>query len=212
VIDIVLHLLRELAARPRVPATARSWEQLWAATPVEQLPWYTAALDAPLTAALAARHAPGRRLVDLGTGDGVVAIAAARCGFHVTAVDIAPSALGAARDRAERAGVQTMVFVLDDVTAPRLGERFAVAVDRGLLHSLPRDRWPSYAAGIDRLVAAGGALLVVAHQPGTELGTHAVTAADLQAMFRDFALVRSVPTTLAGAAAALFELQRRTDG
>jgi 3-polyprenyl-4-hydroxybenzoate decarboxylase len=209
VLDIVRHLLRELAATPRVPATARGWEQLWATTPAEQLPWHTTALDAPLTAAITAHHAPGRRLVDLGTGDGVVATAAAQCGFHVTAIDIAPSALGAARDRADRAEVQAIVFVLDDITAPRLDGRFDVAVDRGLLHSLSRDRWPAYAAGVDRLVAAGGALLVVAHPPGTELGTYAVTAADLQALFAGFEIVRSVPTTLAGATAEVFELQRR---
>jgi SAM-dependent methyltransferase len=225
VVDIVRYLLREVAARPRLPDTARGWEALWATTSAEPLPWHTDALDPPLAEAIAARYAPGRRLLDLGTGDGVVAIAAAQRGFAVTALDVAPSALGRARDRADQAGVRAIVFVLDDLTAPRLGREaggtaragqgagptagFDVAVDRGLLHSLPRPRWDAYAAGVTGLVAPGGTLLIVAHEPGAELGTQPMTADDLRALLPAFALVRAAPTTLAGAAAQLFELERR---
>jgi SAM-dependent methyltransferase/3-polyprenyl-4-hydroxybenzoate decarboxylase len=209
VIDIVRHLLRELAVRPRVPDTARGWEQLWSATPGDQLPWHTGTLEPPLADAIAARYAQGRRLIDLGTGDGTVAIAAAAHGFAVTATDIAPSALGQARDRADRAGARAIVFVLDDAAAPRLPGGFDVAVDRGLLHVLLRDRWPGYAAAVTALVAPGGALLIVAHAPGAELGTQPIAADELAALLPGFELLRTTPTTLAGAAAQLFELSRR---
>src|SRR5262249_5792518 len=86
VVDIVRHLLGA-APRPRLPAGAHGWERLWATSPVRQLPWYTDAPEPSLAEALAAHAAPGRRLVDLGTGDGVVAVAAAQLGFAVTAVD-----------------------------------------------------------------------------------------------------------------------------
>jgi SAM-dependent methyltransferase/3-polyprenyl-4-hydroxybenzoate decarboxylase len=219
VIDIVRHLLRELAPRPRVPDTAQGWELLWSTTPPDQLPWRTPVLDPPLAEVIAARHAPGRRLLDLGTGDGVVAIAAAQRGFRVTATDVAPSALGLARERADHAEARAIVFVLDDITAPRLGSGlggcpgggYDVAVDRGLLHSLPRDRWPAYATGVTGLVSPGGTLLVVAHEPGTLLGTTPVTADELCALLPEFVLVRAVPTMLAGAAAQLFELARRAE-
>jgi 3-polyprenyl-4-hydroxybenzoate decarboxylase/SAM-dependent methyltransferase len=221
VIDIVRHLLRELAVRPRVPDTARGWEQLWASTPAERLPWHAEALDPPLAETITAHHVPGRRLLDLGTGDGVVAIAAAQRGFRVTAIDVAPSALARARARADQAGARAIVFVLDDITAPRIGgeydassaaghgDGFDVAVDRGLLHGLPRDRWPAYAAGVTALVAAGGTLLLVAHEPGAQLGTQPLAADELRALLPAFELVRTAPTTLAGAAARLFELTRR---
>jgi 3-polyprenyl-4-hydroxybenzoate decarboxylase len=120
VLDIVRHLLGN-APRPRLPDGAHGWERLWAMSPVRQLPWYVDALEPSLAEVLAARAAPGRRLVDLGTGDGVAAVAAAQLGFEVTAVDIAPSALGRARDRAEAAGVRGIAFVLGDVTALPLG-------------------------------------------------------------------------------------------
>ncbi|HEY0479279.1 MAG TPA: class I SAM-dependent methyltransferase, partial [Kofleriaceae bacterium] len=145
-----------------------------------------------------------------GTGDGLVAVAAAQRGFDVTAIDIAPSALGRARERADAAGVRSVVFVLDDATAPRLAGSFDVAVDRGLLHCLPRAEHTAYAASMAALVAPGGTLLVVAHQPGGEVGTHPLTAGELCALLPAFELVRAAPTTLAGAAAQLFELTRRS--
>jgi 2-polyprenyl-3-methyl-5-hydroxy-6-metoxy-1,4-benzoquinol methylase len=213
VLDIIRHILGELARPPRLPDSARGWEQLWASTPADQLPWHVATLDPALATALAARHAPGHRLLDLGTGDGVVAIAAAQLGFHVTATDVAPSALGLAKGRADLSGARQIIFVLDDITAPRLDHALAgahdVVVDRGLLHSLPRDRRTAYATGVTRLVAPRGALLVVAHEPGVALGTEPVTAAEICALFPAFELAGATPTRLAGAAAQLFELERR---
>jgi SAM-dependent methyltransferase len=211
VIEIVRHVLREVAAPPRLPDTAEGWEQLWSATPAARLPWYTAALDPSLAAAIAAQQAPGRRLLDIGAGDGVVAVAAALCGFHVTALDIAPTALGRARERADRAQARAIVFVLDDIAAPRIDDRFDIAVDRGVLHGLPGARWAAYAASVTRLVAPGGTLLLVAHAPGAELATRAVTPADLGSLLPSFSLVHAASTTLAGAAAQLFELRRRRD-
>ena len=229
VVDIVRHILG--TARPRLPDDARGWEQLWATAPAERLPWHADAIEPPLAEALDA-HAPpaapvdaaqaaqalaaqttpavfARRLIDLGTGDGLVAVAAAQRGFEVTAVDIAPSALGRARERAEAAGARSIVFVLDDAAAPRLAGAFDVAVDRGLLHCLPLARRAGYAAAVTARVAPGGTLLIVAHPPGADLGTWPIGADELVALLPAFALVRTVPIALAGAAAQLFELARR---
>ena len=72
-----------------------------------------------------------------------------------------------------------------------------------------RDRWAGYAAAVTALVAPGGALLIVAHAPGAELGTQPIAADDLAALLPGFELVRTTPTPLAGASAQLFELTRR---
>lgn len=205
-LDIVRHLLASVVPRPRLPLDAGGWERLWSATPLAQLPWHAEQIDEPLASALDARGPAGKRLLDLGTGAGLVAIAAARRGFRVTATDIAPSALGTAR---ARAGELPILFVLDDITATRLDGRFEVAVDCGLLHCLPRDAWPAYAAAVTELVAPRGALLLVAHQPGGELATTPITADDARALLPAFDLVSAVPSTLARGEARLFELERR---
>ena len=215
VIDIVRHLLRDVAvARPRVPDGAPGWEQVWATTPAAQLPWHAEALEPPLAEALAARAAPGRRLIDLGTGDGLVAVAAAQLGYRVTAVDIAPSALGRARDRAEAAGCARGSIALrarrcHRAAAPRHGPGVRC---RG------RPRPPA-------LPAARAARRLC--RRGHRAGRARRRAADRRARARHrarhprrspprscarilpaFELVRATPTTLAGAAAQLFELTR----
>lgn len=61
-----------------------------------------------------ARHAPdARRMVDLGSGTGDLAVALARRGFAVTGVDRAPAMLAVAREKAQRAGV-AVEFVEQD--------------------------------------------------------------------------------------------------
>ena len=231
VLDILRQLLRDIPSRPQPPDGALGWEQLWSTTPTAHLAWHADALEPALSAALDAHCAPRRRLqrsddppggagaigaaprlLDLGTGDGLVAIAAAQRGFDVTAIDIAPGALGRARERSDAAGARSILFVLDDATAPRLADRgaaFEIAVDRGLLHCLPLDQRASYATALRALIPIGGVLLIVAHHADTDLGTHPVSAEELRALLPVFDVVRATPTTLAGAPAQLFELTRR---
>lgn len=204
-VDIVRHLLTERTPRAELPANAEAWERLWAATPSERLAWYADDVAPQLAAALDGRAAAGTRLLDVGTGDGTVAVAAARRGYAVTALDVAPSALGRAR---ARAGELPIVFVLDDLTRTRLAGPFEVVVDCGLLHCLPPDRRPAYGAAMTSLVAPGGAVLLVTHQPGVAAATHPIAAADLPTVLPGFALIRTTPTALAGRAAWLFELER----
>ena len=61
----------------------------------------------------------GRRVLDLATGSGLCALAAARAGAsQVTAVDVDPVAVEAARLNAERNGLEVAVGVADVLGAP----------------------------------------------------------------------------------------------
>jgi SAM-dependent methyltransferase/3-polyprenyl-4-hydroxybenzoate decarboxylase len=205
VIDITRYVLAQLPARVALPATAAGWEQLWSTTPNERISWHADDVDPVLATALDAHRTRGRTLLDLGTGSGTVAIAAARRGYTVTATDVSPTALGRAR---ERAGELPILFALDDVTTTRLAGPFDVAVDCGLLHCLPPAARAAYASAIATLVGPRGALLLVAHQPGETVASHPLTASEVSALLPDFALVREHVMTLARADARLFELAR----
>ncbi len=204
VLEIAKHLLAHVVPRPRLPDGAVAWEHLWSSTPLDQLPWTHDAIDPPLARALDAQAKPGRRLLELGTGTGIVAIAAAQRGYRVTATEISATALGRARTAA---GDQPILFALDDVLASHLDATFDVVVDRGVLHCLPPDRRAAYAAAVTARTAFGGTLLVVAHT-GAELATHPITAAELATLLPAFTLVSSTATTLSGGAASLIELRR----
>ncbi len=53
---------------------------------------------------------PGERVLDVGTGTGVVALTAARVGARVTALDLTPELLAQARDNAQIAGLDAITW------------------------------------------------------------------------------------------------------
>jgi ribosomal protein L11 methyltransferase len=103
---------------------------------------------------------PRRRILDLGTGSGVLAIAAARAlRQRVLATDIDGSAVRAARANAarNRAGSFVEVIKADGVTAPRLRERapYDLVLANILLRPLQR-----LAAPLTRLTAPGARVVL----------------------------------------------------
>lgn len=92
------------------------------------------------------------RILDIGCGLGENAIHLARCGHDVTGVDVAPTAVAGARDRAAAAGVATR-FVTADATGPGAlpPGPFDAVLDCTLFESLEP------AARQDLAVAAGDA-------------------------------------------------------
>jgi release factor glutamine methyltransferase len=128
------------------------------------------------------RVASDTRVLDLGTGTGMLAVEAARQGAaHVTAVDISGRAVAAARVNALLSGLDVHV-VRGDLTGPVRGRRFdlvlsnppyvpaARTADRGPGHRKRRawDAGPDGRVLLDRvcrdsppLLAPGGVLLLV---------------------------------------------------
>src|SRR5580704_1910486 len=103
---------------------------------------------------------PRRRILDLGTGSGVLAIAAARALRQpVLATDIDGSAVRAARANAarNRAGSFVEVIKADGVTGPRVRERapYDLVLANILLRPLQR-----LAAPLTRLMAPGGRVVL----------------------------------------------------
>jgi ubiquinone/menaquinone biosynthesis C-methylase UbiE len=110
--------------------------------------------------------APGGRLLDIGCGEGRHAIAAARLGFAVTAVDYEPLALSRARRRAKVRGVEGIKFRKADVLSLPFRDRtFDVLLDYGCLHHQRKSDWPAYKAEILRILKLRGFYVLSVFSP-----------------------------------------------
>ncbi len=145
-----------------MPSPTSWWEDLYRASDVSALPWYTPTLDVDLGAALATRAKPGIRVLDLGTGPGTQAIALAKRGYDVVATDIAPSAIRKAAHAAEREEVR-VEFRVDNILDSRLEDGLVDAImDRGVFHVMPPESRPRYVATVHRILRSRGILFLKA--------------------------------------------------
>jgi SAM-dependent methyltransferase len=152
---------------------------------------------------------PGRAL-DVGSGEGGDALWLAWRGWRVTAVDIATAALDKARKQAEATDHEAAALIdwqQHDITAWTPDERFFDLISSQFMH-LPEPARSAFFLGLAAAVAPGGTLLIVGHDPDTEVQGHRAhlrelmfTAADVvdalhgQGLRIDVAGTRTRPVT-----------------
>ena len=121
---------------------------------------------------------PGRRLLDLAAGDGNVALAAARAGADVVAVDLAPRLVASGRARSEAAGLAVDWRVGDAGSLPLEDAGFdCVASSFGIIHARDTRR---VVDELDRVLRPGGVALVTAWASAGLMGRVLRLAAEVE--------------------------------
>lgn len=110
-----------------------------------------------LEEALSARDAPRPPVLDIGTGTGILAIAAVKLGApSAVGIDMDPDAIRAARQNADQNGCSDRItLALQDADAPLPGESFRLIVANLLSHT-----HLGLARRYEQLVASGGLLIL----------------------------------------------------
>ncbi|GAA2923760.1 class I SAM-dependent methyltransferase [Streptomyces enissocaesilis] len=161
-VDDVLRLLDGLFApeTDRWTADGASWWDGFYADRSKPVPFFVAKPDENLVSYVDRGLVAGGRALDLGCGPGRNALHLASLGFEVDAVDLSPTAVAWAEDRAREAGADVRFHCGDAFaltgTGTELGGPYDLIYDSGCFHHLPPHRRVSYLALLDRALAPGG--------------------------------------------------------
>ena len=162
--------------------TGRPWDYWYQD---ERPPWDTGRPQ-PAVVRLVEQGAFAGPVLDAGCGSGENALAIAAPGVEVVGVDVAPTAIRHAQDKAAGRGLAATFLVADALQLHRLGRTFATVLDCGLFHTFDDDERPAYVASLAAVTTPGSVLHLLCFSdtaPG-EGGPRRISRSELHASFR----------------------------
>lgn len=163
-VDDVLRLLDGMVGQEadRWTTGAADWWDAFYADRSRPVPFFVAKPDENLVSyldrGLITAGSGARRALDLGCGPGRNALYLAARGFEVDAVDLSPSAVAWAEERARGSGATARFHCGDafELAGTELTGPYDLVYDSGCFHHLPPHRRISYLRLLDQVLAPGG--------------------------------------------------------
>lgn len=167
--------------------SSSSWAATYEGVRPEDLPWFSPTPDPDLLSALD-RYAPKAGVaLDLGSGPGIHAIALAKHGWRVTAVDVSPGAIKMASRFAEEAGVKIDFQRANALAFQPKPSSFDLVHDRGFLHTLDPSEWPAWVNLVATGLKPNGMIMAkeFTYNPERRYGPRGFTKSELLSVFDD---------------------------
>ena len=142
---------------------ATRWENVYGEGDVESLPWFYPGLDPDFGESLKRQGINGGEMLDLCTGPGTQAIAMAKLGYSVNAVDISATAIRKAKARESGLGLEIDFRQANILTSDLAGDpawRFDIVFDRGCYHVFPDEKRVEYVPAVGQLIKTEGWLFL----------------------------------------------------
>jgi len=146
------------------------------------LPWFSPTPDADLSATLKKLGITPGAALDLGSGPGIHAIALAKMGWKVTAIDISPGAVRMASRFAVEAGVKIDFRTMDILSFQPDPNSFDLVHDRGFLHTLDPSEWSRWTDLVATALKPLGTVIAkeFTYNPKRHFGPRGFTKLELQ--------------------------------
>jgi cyclopropane fatty-acyl-phospholipid synthase-like methyltransferase len=159
------------------------------------------------------------RVIDIGCGTGENSCYLASRGHPVRGVDLAPTAIAKAREKARARGLRVEFRVADALALGSPRPRFDAALDCGMFHTLSDPDRPRYVESVGKVVRPGGrlSLLCFSEREPNWGGPRRVTQAEIRDAFaagwavRDLREEQFASNLDSGAAHAWLAVLERSD-
>jgi len=131
-------------------------EDIYQQIPISEIPWDIEEPPKPLVELLTTGKIHPCNAIDLGCGSGNYSIYLAKQGFDVTGIDISPTAINIAKEKADEKGV-TCDFISGNLlyNLNELSGRFDFAFDWEVLHHIFPDDRKRYIKNVVNLLRSG---------------------------------------------------------
>jgi len=142
------------------------WDSVY--QPGQSPPW-DIGRPQPAFTSLADKGLLGGRVLDAGCGTGEHALLAAAHGADAVGVDVSPSAIGQARQKAAGRGRPARFEVADALNLGQLGMTFDTVIDSGLFHVFDDEARLRYVSSLASVLESGGTCYLLCfsdRQPG----------------------------------------------
>lgn len=153
----------------------------------------------PAFRALAAAGAVRGRVLDVGCGTGEHVLMCADLGLDATGVDLASTALDAAKEKARDRGLTARFLRHDARRLADLGESFDTVLDCGLFHIFDEADRAAFVDSLRAVLEPGGRYFMLCfsdRQPGA-WGPHRLTREEIESSFADGWRIDSIePATI----------------
>jgi cyclopropane fatty-acyl-phospholipid synthase-like methyltransferase len=133
-------------------------------------------------------------LLDVGCGTGENSLLAASRGADVVGIDLSPTAITRAREKASERGLAARFEVADALDLERLAFTVDTVIDSGVFHVFNDDDRARYVASLAAALKSGGVCYLICfsdRQPGT-WGPRRVRADEVRAAFSEGWVVESL--------------------
>jgi SAM-dependent methyltransferase len=149
-------MIREETLEPVEP------EDIYRTLPPEAIPWNIETPPETLVEMVESGKVKPCKTIDLGCGAGYYAIYLASRGFDVTGIDISPTAIKIAKEKAEKENVKC-IFIVADVlgSLDEVKDTFDFVYDWSLLHHVYPEHRKKYIENVNRILNSGGKYLSV---------------------------------------------------
>jgi 2-polyprenyl-3-methyl-5-hydroxy-6-metoxy-1,4-benzoquinol methylase len=138
----------------------REWDGVYRDYPLEDLGWELGKPRPILVEYLQQGLLPKGQTLDICCGAGTNTVYLAQNGFEVTGIDISPTAIAIAKQKAKTAGVIINFLVESFIELPFTDGEFDFVWDMGCFHHVTEEERATFIAGVHRVLKADGGYML----------------------------------------------------